>query len=100
MHASGVEWERLDLVHGLDRQRTIQVWEERAAARGLPTQGVRVRQSLRAHAQEHQVTCVREVLAQRFSQLMRRGEVNEAIAKVDLAAEIDPRSLRLLPSRC
>ena len=97
MSTVGAERHRFDETNGGQGQSSVEMREERSAARGLETQRLAERLSL--DRDQVKIVASREMLRGRLGQLLGRREMDEAVALIDRRAAIDALPLRLAPFR-
>src|SRR5215831_4129226 len=77
----GGKRQRVDTDHGGDIERAVEMWKQRAAARGLPFE--RRAEALGVDVQQQEIALAGEMLRRGLGHLMRGREMNEAVFEID-----------------
>ena len=91
----GPERERPYPSHRVDAERTIEMGEQVASARGLPAEAIT--KITRSDGDEHEIALAIEVAAQGLGELGARREVDEAVPEVDRRAAVGARCDGIVP---
>ena len=95
MVAVAAERQRLDPAHGVSREGTVKMREERTTARRLPFE--QVPEHRRINGDEHEIALTCAVLRRRCGKLCGRRKMNEPVGRVLRGAAIDASSFRRAP---
>src|ERR1041385_1815090 len=97
MDPVGCEPQGLRRTDACERQVSVEMGKQRAAARGFPFE--RRSEGGRIDRNEHEIVLPGEMLRGRLAHLLGGGEMDVAVGAIDRGAAEDAVALRLLPQR-